>query len=215
MADRSQQTPSSGDVGPGGRGEAASSADARGESGGSEASAAPLPAPPQAQPLAPLGDARSLDPRFITTERIGSWIFAAIVLGGGLIALALDLIFSWWAWPVRGAVWIGFALLAAVLVWSATAWPRISHRAVSYRFGMAGIEVRRGVLWRSIINVPASRIQHTDVTQGPLLRRYGLATLTMHTAATKTPSVTLSGLTHSDALAVREALIQAKGDDGV
>jgi membrane protein YdbS with pleckstrin-like domain len=47
-----------------------------------------------------------------------------------------------------------------------------------------GLEIRRGVFWRSVVNVPRSRVQHTDVSQGPLERSYGLGTLIVYTAGT-------------------------------
>ena len=59
--------------------------------------------------------------------------------------------------------------------------------------------------------MPRSRIQHTDVTQGPYERRFGLATLVVYTAGTENASITIEGLSHETALAVRDALL-ARGD---
>ena len=161
------------------------------------------------------GEFRALDPRFLVTERIASSIFSGVVLLGALVALLLDAALGWWEWPWRGLAWLVFLGLAALLAWASLVWPRMAHRAVRYRYGAAGIEVRRGVWWRRVLTVPVARIQHTDVTQGPLLRRFGLAMLTMHTAATRTPSITLSGLALEEAVAVRDALQRASGGEGV
>ena len=49
--------------------------------------------------------------------------------------------------------------------------------------------VRRGVLVRRTSVVPYGRMQYVDVTAGPLDRRLGLATVTLHTAAAATDAV--------------------------
>jgi membrane protein YdbS with pleckstrin-like domain len=70
-----------------------------------------------------------------------------------------------------------------------------------------GIEIRRGLLFRSIISVPKSRVQHTDVSQGPFERRYGLGTLQIYTAGVTYAQVPLSGLSHQRAIEIRDALL--------
>jgi membrane protein YdbS with pleckstrin-like domain len=61
--------------------------------------------------------------------------------------------------------------------------------------------------------VPFGRIQHIDVDQGPIDRRYGLAKLTVHTAGNHNSTVVLPGLAHGDALATREAIRAAIRQD--
>ena len=73
---------------------------------------------------------------------------------------------------------------------------------------LAGCEIRRGVVWRRIITVPLSRIQHSDVTQGPLQRAYGLATLTLYTAGTEHAKIDLHGLAFDTAMNIRQYLFE-------
>jgi uncharacterized protein len=94
-------------------------------------------------------------------------------------------------------------------------WPGVAYRHASYRLGGSALEIRRGVLWRSVIDVPRSRIQHSDVSQGPLERLHGLGTLSVYTAGTRYALVRLHGLAHDRALAMREHLMQADDDDVV
>jgi membrane protein YdbS with pleckstrin-like domain len=58
-------------------------------------------------------------------------------------------------------------------------------------------------------------VQHTDVSQGPLQRRYGLATLTVHTAGTENAQVQLPGLPHDVALSIRDHLLPGNTADAV
>ena len=83
------------------------------------------------------------------------------------------------------------------------------YRHVRYRLDAHGVTIRRGVVWRTVTSVPTSRVQHTDVSRGPLERYFDLATLVVHTAGTRDASVSLSGLGHRAALALRDRLMEA------
>jgi membrane protein YdbS with pleckstrin-like domain len=65
--------------------------------------------------------------------------------------------------------------------------------------------VRRGVLVRRTSVIPYGRMQYVDVTAGPVARRYGLATVTMHTAAAATDA-TIPGLRAEEATRLRDRL---------
>ena len=65
--------------------------------------------------------------------------------------------------------------------------------------------VRRGVLVRRTSVVPYGRMQYVDVTAGPLARRMGLATVTLHTAAAATDA-SVPGLRAEEAARLRDRL---------
>jgi membrane protein YdbS with pleckstrin-like domain len=65
--------------------------------------------------------------------------------------------------------------------------------------------VRRGVLVRRTSVVPYGRMQYVDVTAGPVARRYGLATVTLHTAAAATDA-SVPGLRTEEASRLRDRL---------
>lgn len=113
--------------------------------------------------------------------------------------------------PVLGAA-LGLAVAGMALsLW----WPSVAYRYASYRLGTHALEVRRGVLWRRVLDVPHSRIQHSDVSQGPIERQFGLATLTVFTAGVRFASVELPGLAHERAIAMRTLLMRMQDDDVV
>lgn len=182
----------------------------------------PSPIPPEAPvnftaPAAPpIADGlwHRLDPAAPRAEAIGWWILTAILGGIGAIALLVLLILrgAGIEFLIGSVLWL---LLLAVLVLATLRWPRIHHAHCSYMVHPRGIEIRRGVFWRTIISVPRSRVQHTDVVQGPILRRYGLATLAIHTAGTEHAMVMLGGVTHETATRIRDFLIGELVRDGV
>lgn len=70
-----------------------------------------------------------------------------------------------------------------------------------------GVIVRKGVWWRAEIMVPISRLQHIDVNQGPLDRRWNMARLTLHTAGTHDRGTRIYGLPLEQAHALRNSLL--------
>lgn len=177
----------------------------------------PLPDPvdlPSSPSIAD-GVEHPLDPRSVGLRRIVGWSVTGPILAGLLLAVLLVLFLA----PLPGWAKALLALAGAAamlgLAWLAHRWPAIEHRHSFYKVDGRGIEIRRGVVWRKVINVPRSRVQHTDVSQGPLERGHGLATLVIYTAGTSHARVDLHGLDHATALQIRDHLLAGEGDDAV
>jgi membrane protein YdbS with pleckstrin-like domain len=115
-----------------------------------------------------------------------------------------------------GALWPTLPLLVAIagalVAWR---WPPLSYRYLRFGIDDTGIAIERGVIWRSRIALPRVRIQHTDVSQGPLERRYGIGTLKLYTAGSRHTRIELPGLNHDEAIALRDALLAQGGGSGV
>ena len=67
--------------------------------------------------------------------------------------------------------------------------------------------MQKGWLFKKRTAVAQNRIQHTDVEQGPFLRKYNLAQLILHTAGVKEADISISGLEYSEAIAIRDHLL--------
>jgi membrane protein YdbS with pleckstrin-like domain len=161
------------------------------------------------------GVARQLDPNIVVVRRIGGAIAAAFATVGTAIPMLVFLFSDALPVPARLLVpigWMGLALLLAIL---AVVWPKLRYRYETYKVVSDGIEIQRGVIWRTVISVPKSRIQHTDVSRGPLERGFGLATLIVYTAGTEHASVSLAGLAEVRAFAIRDHLIPGDRHDAV
>ena len=153
------------------------------------------------------GEDHAVDPMSVKVDRIVltlSFLGVAVPSSIGIsIAWAVGSIPSWlYLWLAAG----GLVLVGAVMFFGYT-WPALRHKHLRYRVDEAGVRIKRGVVWRKIISIPSSRVQHTDVSQGPLERRYDIATLTVHTAGTAGASIHLEGLRHDVALRLRDHLL--------
>ena len=126
----------------------------------------------------------------------------AVVVGvsavGGAVTLA---IFGLWWWlPAVAAV-------ATLLPWLTLVHGRRYARGFRCELLAAGVVIRRGIWWRSQVFVPRGRVQHTDVDQGPLARRFGMATLKLFTAGSAHSEIAVEGMHHEDALRIRDDLL--------
>jgi hypothetical protein len=161
------------------------------------------------------GVERRLDPRHVELERLRCWIASAALALAGLIGALILLAALRPVWWVGALALAAACALLAALAWFPLRWPELRHRHTSYRIDERGIEIREGVLWRRAVGVPRTRVQHTDVSQGPIERGFGLGTLLIYTAGTEHARVSLSGLDHATALSIRDYLIAGGHGDAV
>jgi membrane protein YdbS with pleckstrin-like domain len=111
-------------------------------------------------------------------------------------------------WEILGIVPHGLVSVPVLLLlaWFIIRAPLKRYAARGYQMGDDRLRVVRGLMWRKDTVVPFGRVQHIDVERGPIERRYGLATLVVHTAGTHNASVSLPGIGEDDALRMREAI---------
>jgi membrane protein YdbS with pleckstrin-like domain len=155
---------------------------------------------------------RSVDPRAISVWR---WSAALSLVPVVLVALIPAIGTTATRSPEAIAFWIAWALLLTAAVVYVRNYPPARHRHLRYRLDDVGITIRDGVFWRAWSALPRVRIQHTDVSQGPLQRRYGVADLKLYTAGSRYTRIVLPGLEHTVALALRDDLRRRADDDAV
>ena len=107
-------------------------------------------------------------------------------------------------WPARIGIALALVALAALAGWSLG---RARWRRTRWKLDERGLSVQRGLIWRSEVLVPRTRVQHLDLERGPIERRFGLATLVVHTAGTRMNALRQHGFLDADAVALRDALL--------
>ena len=157
---------------------------------------------------------RSLDPASITANRIVCCVALAVFfvasIIGVVVAIASGVPEPWsWLLPVTLVIANFILLLLAI------SWPAIEHRHVRWSTGPVGVEIKRGVFWKHRIAIPWARVQHADVSQGPLARQFSIGNLTIHTAGTKHASIDIEGLSYAVAMELRDEVIRQRRADDV
>ena len=160
-------------------------------------------------------DERQLDPRSVNMTRAGLAVTA--VIAGLAMVFTASIMVAFGNLPGIGK-WITFGvaiLIPALLLLWAWVWPPLQYRYTHYQVDDDGIWIKRGVWFRGETSIPITRIQHIDVTQGPIERAFGLGTLIIYTAGTQHASESLDGLAHEEATRLRDSLIAFGEADGV
>lgn len=107
---------------------------------------------------------------------------------------------GWW--------WIALiGLLPLILVIQGLALTPRRARALGYLDGPEELTIASGILFREVSTIPYGRIQSVKIDEGPVDRHFGLAQLTMSTAAAGT-TVSLPGLPKEEAERLRQLLTE-------
>ena len=77
-------------------------------------------------------------------------------------------------------------------------------RLAGYALREHDIAYRHGVIFRKTVLLPLNRLQHAEVSSGPLQRRYGLASLKLYTAGASGVDLQIDGLTAERATELRD-----------
>jgi membrane protein YdbS with pleckstrin-like domain len=132
------------------------------------------------------------------------WISAGAV-ASLLLAVVLVADLVWRPVEILAPGWLSAA--AALLLIAGAIWmPRRRYRSWGYRLDEEELHIRSGLWVRSHTIVPFGRVQHIDVTQGPLERRFGVGMLILHTAGTRNSAVALPGLAFEEAGRIRDII---------
>ncbi|TFD98289.1 PH domain-containing protein [Jeotgalibacillus sp. R-1-5s-1] len=118
--------------------------------------------------------------RALTVWKLYGWISAIIttIIAAGVITLAV--LFDWSVWFIVGGVVV--PILEIILF--VYVFPTLKWRRWRYEVREEEIELQHGIFIVKRTLVPMVRVQHVDTEQGPILRKYRLATISISTAAT-------------------------------
>lgn len=145
----------------------------------------------------------AISPRLATARLlIGSLVtLVMLVVADSILAIIV-------ATTAVPAWWLAVPVVVALLVVGWLAWwaPR-NRRSWGYREQEEELVVRSGVTFRRVVSVPYGRMQFVDLQAGPLARRLGFTSLSLHTASTRTAS-TVPGVPHEEALRLRLRLTE-------
>ena len=99
-----------------------------------------------------------------------------LAIGGGVATYFLE--GPKWIYVIIAAVWVLFFALWVIV------FPNIRHRIWRYEVRDNEIEIQSGLFVVKNTLIPMVRVQHVDTAQGPILKRYNLADITISSAAT-------------------------------
>ncbi|GAA1453313.1 PH domain-containing protein [Nesterenkonia lacusekhoensis] len=156
------------------------------------------------EPIDPAGvewtrvDEKYIPVGFITA--VLGWLVVFVAVGTPLVLDWMDII---------GGIplWLSIPVCAVVVVWAAVDLALIPRqaRAIGYHEREDDLLVRRGILFQKLEAVPYGRLQYVDIQAGPLMRKFGLCTVQLKTAASATDA-SIPGVPRQEGARLREEL---------
>jgi membrane protein YdbS with pleckstrin-like domain len=148
-----------------------------------------------------------LEPKVKTLWRVSNAIYALLLSG---LAIVPDLIVrkaTKGAWPLFpfALPLIAFVVLGLLMQWVVGR----SYYCYRYKLGEDDLAVAKGVFWKSWRFVNRNRIQHVDLTSGPIARALGLVEVSIYVGGMPTAAATIPGLSQYDAELLRASLVKA------
>ncbi|WYP27014.1 PH domain-containing protein [Alkalihalobacillus sp. FSL W8-0930] len=114
--------------------------------------------------------------------RISSAISHAITLLILGTAIFLQHYYEWVEW-IRYVVYAVTAIVLLHALYKIFIYPIYMQRTWRYRVDDEYIQMKYGVIDQEHVMVPMVKVLHVSTNQGPILRRYGLSTITVGTTA--------------------------------
>lgn len=126
--------------------------------------------------------ANHLDPKIKNVWRINDALWLTLVFLFCFVPFVIVAAVEPQGW-VRVTLVVILALyVVAMIVWLIIL-PPIRYMRWRYELSSDYLDIARGIIWRKRFIIPFIRVQNTDTRQGPILRAFGLASVTVATAA--------------------------------
>tara|TARA_R110002072_G_scaffold12269_7_gene53500 strand:- start:1509 stop:2057 length:549 start_codon:yes stop_codon:yes gene_type:complete len=126
--------------------------------------------------------------------RITSWSIFLFILLGFLIIIGFKTDTAIWK---ISAPWLAFLILIVFIELK-------GFKIKGYAIRQKDISYKSGLIFFSMTSVPFNRIQHVEVSQGPIARLFDLASVKVYTAGGSTSDLRIGGLKKEEAHRLRD-----------
>ena len=103
---------------------------------------------------------------------------------------------------ISGGIWLIFVGLAFGL-------ESLRYQAMGIALRKHDLTYRKGYLFKKQVTLPFNRIQHTEISQGPLARKFKLSSLKVYTAGGSGSDLSISGLDPERAQELKDYIAKA------
>jgi membrane protein YdbS with pleckstrin-like domain len=105
--------------------------------------------------------------------------------------------------PILLAVWVLFGLFRVYMV----------VKKKGYALRTQDVHFKSGWLWTTKTTIPYHRIQHCELSSGPMEKIFDLSTVHIYTAGGSQSDLTIPGLTMERGLQIKQFILDKIGDE--
>lgn len=96
------------------------------------------------------------------------------------VAIFITMKYDWPSW----IVWVAVGIVLVSIICSIIIFPSVRFKIWRYEVREQEIEIQSGLFVVTRTLIPMVRVQHVDTEQGPILKKYNLANISISSAAT-------------------------------
>ncbi|GGN58686.1 PH domain-containing protein [Oceanobacillus indicireducens] len=122
----------------------------------------------------------AIDPRAVDVWKISAAIYLGILWLILLTSVVFAILWDWSFVYITGAIIIT-VLLSYLFIFL---FPKLRYRRWRYEIFEQEIYIQHGIFIRTRTLIPMIRVQHVDTEQGPIMKRFHVASVSISTAAT-------------------------------
>ncbi|MCL1797303.1 MAG: PH domain-containing protein [Eggerthellaceae bacterium] len=123
-----------------------------------------------------------LSPKVKNVWRINDAIWLTVAFVPFIGSFALVYLLEGEPWGLVATSICALLYLACLILWLVIL-PPIRYMRWRYELSSDFLDIAKGIIWRKRYIIPFIRVQNTDTRQGPILRAFGLSSVTVSTAA--------------------------------
>lgn len=128
--------------------------------------------------------ANQLNPKMKSVWRISDFITLTVTFLICFLPFIITFLVSFMQWALIVSLVVAACYVISLIIFLGIL-PPIRFMRWRYELTEEYLDIARGIIWRKRFIVPFIRVQHTDTQQGPVLRAFKLASVTVSTAAGK------------------------------
>lgn len=146
-------------------------------------------------------DYKPLQKEYLNVELIAATIFWAVVF--------IAIISIFFVADVVEIKWVKFVVLTGALILAGMSYTFLilEFKRMKYALREHDIIYSSGYVWRENTVVPFSRIQHVEVTEGPIDRLFDLSKLKIYTAGGSSSDLSIPGLLPKQAESLKHFIL--------
>lgn len=143
----------------------------------------------------------------LAKQVVNVWVINDLIWNGVILMILGVLIFLhfYFTWPVW-ILWILIGIIGLTLlmmIWTAYFRPRFLYKNWRHDLDKDFLQIKSGAFFETHKLVPMTKVQSVETSQGPILRKYNLFSLTIETVAS---SHVIPALPKETAMALREQI---------
>lgn len=104
------------------------------------------------------------------------------ILVSVVVNIIIYFVLSFFQWPMWIS-WLMIVISIIIIPYDVLIAPKWKYETCGYKISETNIQIKVGKIFEKEVLIPMKKVQHVELSQGPLLKKYQLMKITISTAA--------------------------------